>query len=56
MGLLKALRDAITSDRAAAIHYRCRHCDREFVYRADLSNPACPYCDAPSLEPVDGAT
>lgn len=53
MGLLTSLRDALTPTHDQAVHYRCLRCDREFVYRADLSEPNCPYCDNEHLERLD---
>lgn len=53
MGLFETLRAVVSPSRERAVHYRCPNCDREFVYRADLADPACPYCSADSLEPVE---
>jgi DNA-directed RNA polymerase subunit RPC12/RpoP len=52
MGLLDGLRGLVVPDRERAVHYRCMHCERTFAYRADVSDPACPYCDSTSLEEV----
>lgn len=50
MGLIGKLKTAITPSCDRAVGYRCLDCDRRFVYRADLSDPDCPYCDSEALE------
>jgi transposase-like protein len=57
MGLLSALQDVFGPDRDEEIRYRCQYCNRQFVYRADLVEPTCPYCGAATLEELgDTAT
>ncbi|MFD1587930.1 hypothetical protein ACFR9U_13155 [Halorientalis brevis] len=53
MGLFESLREAVTPEHEQAARYRCQHCRRQFAYRADLSDPTCPYCDAGALEEID---
>lgn len=53
MGLFESLREAFTPEHGQAVRYRCQHCHRHFAYRADLSEPTCPYCDSAALEEVD---
>ena len=53
MGLFGRLKAVISPGREGAVDYRCRDCDRAFVYRADLSDPDCPYCDSERLERAD---
>lgn len=53
MGLFDTLKEAFSPDRPQAVHYQCGNCSRRFVYRADLAEPTCPYCDSPELERLD---
>lgn len=53
MGFLETLTQALSPSRGRAVRYRCGSCGREFVYRADLANPTCPYCSTDGLERVE---
>ncbi len=53
MELFDSLREAFTPTHEQAVRYRCQYCQRQFAYRADLSDPTCPYCDADALEEID---
>ena len=53
MGLLHALKAALSPERQQAIRYECLRCGRQFVYRADLEDPNCPYCDNDTIETVE---
>jgi len=53
MGVLDTLSDALSSGERGANRYRCRDCDRQFAYPAELDEPDCPYCNAPTLESFD---
>jgi DNA-directed RNA polymerase subunit RPC12/RpoP len=55
MGLFETLGRVFSPSREEAVRYRCPNCGREFVYRADLRDPACPYCSTDALERVEWA-
>ncbi|WP_193767725.1 hypothetical protein [Halorientalis pallida] len=52
MGVFDTLKTVFSPDYEA-VHYRCPRCERRFAYRADLTDPTCPYCDSGDLEPVE---
>lgn len=53
MGLLETLKTVFHPSHDDAVRYRCHCCGREFVYHADLPDPACPYCDGDSLDVIE---
>ncbi|WP_299269765.1 hypothetical protein [Halorientalis sp.] len=52
MGVFESLKSVFSLDDEV-VHYRCRRCERTFAYRADLTDPTCPYCDGGDLDSVD---